>query len=226
MRMESQLATFATHRAGSMRVKRLFDLLVAGSLSIVTLPLIAATATAVHVAVGRPLIFRQERAGQFMRTFHIGKFRTMTDARDAAGQLLPDDLRQTRLTKFLRRIRVDELPQLFAILRGEMSFVGPRPLPLATLRAFGESGRIRCSVPPGMTGWAQVNGNTRLTDEQKMALDIWYVDNHSLAMDMWIVLLTIRTIILGERLNTANIENALLHLRQRSGLRQPSGAEG
>jgi lipopolysaccharide/colanic/teichoic acid biosynthesis glycosyltransferase len=136
----------------------------------------------------------------------------MTDARDSEGQLLPDKFRQTGLTAFLRRIRVDELPQLFAVLSGDMSFIGPRPLPRETLRAFGEIGELRCLVRPGMTGWAQVNGNTLLTNQQKIALDIWYVDNSTLWLDIRILLLTIRTLIVGEALNAGNIDQALAHL--------------
>jgi lipopolysaccharide/colanic/teichoic acid biosynthesis glycosyltransferase len=198
-----------------MVVKRFFDIAIAAIVLVVCSPIIALTALAVGLSLGRPLMFWQERAGRGMRSFHITKFRTMTDARNAQGELLADKFRQTGLTAFLRRVRVDELPQLFAVLSGDMSFIGPRPLPRETLRAFGEIGELRCLVRPGMTGWAQVNGNTLLTNQQKIALDIWYVDNSNLLLDIRILLLTIKTLIVGETLDADNIELALAHLSLR-----------
>jgi lipopolysaccharide/colanic/teichoic acid biosynthesis glycosyltransferase len=201
---------------GSMAAKRAFDIVVAAVVLVIASPLLLLTALAVRQALGSPLLFRQERAGKEMRPFHIAKFRTMTDARDDSGNWLPDNLRQTPLTRFIRRIRVDELPQLFAVLRGDMSFIGPRPLPLSILVSFGELGRARCSIRPGMTGWAQVNGNTLLSDEQKLALDVWYVDNHNLMLDFRILVLTLWTLIRGEKLGRKNIERAFTHLRGRA----------
>jgi lipopolysaccharide/colanic/teichoic acid biosynthesis glycosyltransferase len=147
----------------------------------------------------------------------------MSEERGEDGQLLADELRQTRATAILRRIRFDELPQLLAVLRGDMSFVGPRPLPISVLSELGEAGLVRCLVAPGMTGWAQVNGNTRLKNEQKLALDIWYIDHRSLALDLFILLLTVKTLIAGERINAARLEIAERYLNQRKALmRAPS----
>lgn len=213
--VEADAARLESGAKGSMAVKRIVDLLAAATLLILCLPVIVVTAFIVYFALGRPLMFRQERAGRGMRPFRIGKFRTMTDTRDDKGRLLPDNLRQLPVTVFLRRIRVDELPQLFSVIRGDMSFIGPRPLPVATLRDFGERGHARCTVRPGMTGWAQVNGNTLLTPEQKIALDIWYVDRHNLMLDIRIILMTVRTIVMGEKIDQPNLAEAQLHLWRR-----------
>ncbi|MDB5524078.1 MAG: undecaprenyl-phosphate galactose phosphotransferase [Rhizobium sp.] len=204
--------------AKSMIVKRFFDILIAGALLILCLPLLALTAIAVYLALGRPLFFRQERAGRRMLPFQISKFRTMTDERDDTGTLLPDHLRQSPTTLFLRRIRVDELPQLLAVLRGDMSIVGPRPLPCNAVRDFGELGQARCTVRPGMTGWAQVNGNTLLTARQKIALDIWYIDHRDLKMDIRILLMTLRTVAIGEKVDAENLRKAQMHLWRRGAL--------
>ncbi|BDA82968.1 UDP-phosphate galactose phosphotransferase [Aureimonas sp. SA4125] len=181
----------------------------AGSVALLaTLPIWPLVAAMVWASVGRPLLFRQTRSGRGMRPFTICKFRTMHDARDAAGALLPDALRETPAMRLLRRWRLDELPQLLAIARGEMSFVGPRPLLPDTIQGFGEFGRLRCAVSPGLTGWAQVNGNTRLTDRQKLALDLWYIHHRSLYLDLKILAMTAITIVRGERLGEANVGRA------------------
>lgn len=189
-------------------VRRLIECFFAGGIFLLCLPLMAVTAMVVWFSLGRPLFFTQVRAGVRLRTFTIAKFRTMTDERDQGGALLPDALRQTFLTALLRRLRLDELPQLLAILRGDMSLVGPRPLPPAIVTGFGELGRYRCLVAPGMTGWAQVNGNTRLSDSQKLALDLWYVCHATLLLDGWILLLTAKTLLLGERVHAKNLRIA------------------
>jgi lipopolysaccharide/colanic/teichoic acid biosynthesis glycosyltransferase len=199
----------------SFLLKRLFDICIASVLLVVLSPVVAFTALVVFATLGRPLMFRQERCGKGERTFVVSKFRTMSDARDSRGTLLPDSQRQTAITAFLRKIRVDELPQLFAVLRGNMSFVGPRPLPYEGVAAFGAAGKLRCSIAPGMTGWAQVNGNALLTIDQKIALDIFYIDHRSLWMDIRIVFMTLRTIIVGETVDAGNVEGAHAHMRQR-----------
>ena len=203
---------------GSLTAKRLVDILSACVLLPIVLPLSAVTAAIVYICLGRPLVFRQRRAGLDMRTFDVIKFRTMTDARDMEGRPLPDEQRQTAGTAILRRLRLDELPQLLCVLRGDMSMVGPRPLPPETLKKFGDIGALRCNVRPGVTGWAQVNGNTRLSDEQKIALDIWYVDKKNLTMDFSILGKTVTTILLGERISAGNLQRASLHLRHRRAL--------
>lgn len=205
--------------------KGLFDIAVAASLVVALSPLFLATALLVMIAVGRPVLFRQPRCGKNLKTFTISKFRTMTDERDAEGELLPDADRQTRLTNILRRLRFDELPQLIAVLRRDMSFVGPRPLGVETIRRHGAAGRLRCSVSPGLTGWAQVNGNTRLTEEEKFALDLWYIDHQSMMLDIRIVLLTLRTLFLGEIVNRRSVETALAELQRKQSLAPRSEAE-
>jgi lipopolysaccharide/colanic/teichoic acid biosynthesis glycosyltransferase len=141
----------------------------------------------------------------------------MHDLRDVNGRLLPDSERQTPFTRFVRVVRLDEFPQLFSILKGDMDFIGPRPLQPVTIASFGPAGMIRGEVRPGLTGWAQVNGNTRLTDWQKVALDVWYIDHRTLLLDLKIVLLTAATILTGERVNPTNLEVAVAHLQMRIG---------
>jgi lipopolysaccharide/colanic/teichoic acid biosynthesis glycosyltransferase len=177
-------------------------------LFVLCLPLMAATAIVVWLSLGLPLFFTQARAGAGMRVITITKFRTMTNARGPDGALLPDQMRQTVATSLLRRLRSDELPQLLAVLSGDMSIVGPRPLPVATVASFGDLGRLRSLVAPGLTGWAQVNGNTLLSDEEKIALDLWYVAHATLWLDVRILLLTLKTIVLGERVNDAHLKVA------------------
>lgn len=177
----------------------------------------ALTAAVVWCALGRPVLFRQVRAGLDGRPFWLVKFRTMHDRRDAAGRLLPDQDRETFLTRLIRRVRLDEIPQLFAILAGDMVFIGPRPLQPATVAGFGAAGEVRCCVRPGLTGWAQVNGNTRLTDQEKLALDVWYVDHRSLKLDAWILLLTVVTIVVGERVRRTQLDRAEAYFASRFG---------
>lgn len=205
---------------------RFASVLMASALFILCLPLMLATAVVVLATLGRPLIFRQLRAGIGARPFSIVKFRTMREDRDPAGQLLPDHLRETRLTRFLRRMRLDELPQFLSVARGEMAFVGPRPLGPVTISEFGELGRVRCRVLPGITGWAQVNGNTRLSNEEKLALDIWYVDHGDRWLDMRILLLTVLTLIAGEKRNVMHVDEARRHLADRYGASAPPGPLG
>lgn len=184
-------------------------------LLIVALPAML-TAIAVLSTLGRPLLFRQRRAGLAGHVFTIVKFRTMHDIRDADGLLLPDAERETRLTRFLRRVRLDELPQILAILRGDMAFIGPRPLPPVTVASFGRLGVLRSQVRPGLTGWAQVNGNTRLSDPEKLALDVWYVDHRRATLDARILLLTGDAILRGERIRPGALATAQAHLARRS----------
>ena len=201
---------------GSYRLRRVLECLFAGLVFVLCLPLMAVTAVVVQASLGRPLFFTQARAGVGMRVFTVAKFRTMTDARFPDGTLLPDELRQTAATRLLRRLRFDELPQLLSVLTGDMSMVGPRPLPVATIAAFGELGRMRCLVAPGMTGWAQVNGNTRLSDEEKIALDLWYVAHANLRLDAWILLLTLKTLVTGERVHAGRLKMAEEFLARRA----------
>ncbi|QAY79956.1 sugar transferase [Sphingosinicella sp. BN140058] len=184
-------------------------MLLALLVGLVAAPLAALVAFAVRLSVGRPIFFTQTRAGLGGAAFEILKFRTMLDLRDGSGTLLPDSRRVTRIGHLLRRTRLDELPELINILRGEMSFVGPRPLLPETIAAFGAGGIARGRVRPGLTGWAQVNGNTLLTSEEKLELDLWYVANRSFVRDLAILVRTIGVMILGERRNDTNLEKAI-----------------
>jgi lipopolysaccharide/colanic/teichoic acid biosynthesis glycosyltransferase len=171
-------------------IKRLFDLTGAGLLLLLLSPLLGLLALAVWRAHGRPLLFRQARPGYGGRIFHIYKFRSMTNARDAEGALLPDAERLTRLGRFLRAASLDELPELFNILRGEMSLVGPRPLLPQYLERYSPEQARRHAVLPGITGWAQINGRNAITWQEKFRLDVWYVDHWSFWLDLKILLLT------------------------------------
>jgi lipopolysaccharide/colanic/teichoic acid biosynthesis glycosyltransferase/glycosyltransferase involved in cell wall biosynthesis len=184
-------------------VRRAIDFTVGAAALVAAAPFIAVLFALVRLTMGAPAFFIQERAGRNRRPFRMVKFRTMTDARDAEGRLLSDEKRVTALGRFLRRTRLDELPELWNILRGHMGIVGPRPLLPASGPNLGAQGDERLSVRPGLTGWAQVNGNTLLSDEQKLALDLWYVRNRSLGLDLKIILKTIGVIFFGEKLKPA-----------------------
>jgi lipopolysaccharide/colanic/teichoic acid biosynthesis glycosyltransferase len=158
---------------------------------VVLSPLLAMTAVLVRVYLGSPVLFKQERPGFKGRPFNIYKFRTMSDALDSHGKLLPDDKRLNRLGSFLRGSSLDELPELFNVLKGEMSLVGPRPLRMEYLDRYTSEQARRHDVKPGITGWAQVNGRNALAWDDRFAFDVWYVDNWSLWLDIKICFLTI-----------------------------------
>ena len=148
-------------------------------------------AVLIKVKLGSPVIFKQERPGLHRVPFYIFKFRTMTDAKDETGQLLPDSDRLTNFGNFLRRTSMDELPQLFNVICGELSLVGPRPLLMEYLPLYSIEQARRHEVKPGITGWAQVNGRNDISWEEKFSLDVWYVDNWSFYLDLKILVLTI-----------------------------------
>jgi sugar transferase EpsL len=179
-------------------VKRMLDILMAAFTMTLLFPLLLAVAWGVRVAIGSPVLFRQQRPGLRGRPFTILKFRTMTDTRDPQGNLLSDTERLTSFGRFLRSTSLDELPELRNVLRGDMSLVGPRPLLMHYLPRYSPEQARRHEVRPGITGLAQVNGRNTLTWEQKFALDVWYVDNVSLALDVKIIVLTISKIIRRE----------------------------
>ena len=145
--------------------------------------------------MGSPILFRQLRPGLNEKIFGIYKFRTMTNEKDANGELLPDEQRLVGVGKFIRSISLDELPQIFNVLKGEMSFVGPRPLLIEYLELYNEKQKKRHDVKPGITGWAQVNGRNAISWEQKFELDVWYVDNQSFLLDIKILWLTFLKVI-------------------------------
>lgn len=171
------------HRRG----KRLLDLAIALPVAAAAAPVVAVVAVATAVSVGRPILFRQTRPGLGGRPFEIAKFRTMSNERDSAGALLPDEARLTRVGKVVRGLSLDELPQLWNVLRGDMSLVGPRPLLVRYLDRYTPEQARRHEVPPGITGWTQVNGRNALSWEQKFAFDVWYVDNVGLVLDLKIL---------------------------------------
>jgi lipopolysaccharide/colanic/teichoic acid biosynthesis glycosyltransferase len=171
--------------------KRIFDLALAVPGLVLISPVLAILALLVRITHGPPVLFRQKRPGYLGRPFDLYKFRTMSDARDGQGNLLPDPERITSLGRFLRSTSLDELPELFNVLRGEMSLVGPRPLLMRYLERYSPEQARRHHVLPGITGWAQVNGRNALTWEEKFRLDLWYVDHRSIGLDLKILLLTL-----------------------------------
>ena len=171
--------------------KRLFDLALAIPGLVLLSPFLLIIAGLVWIYHGRPVLFRQARGGYRGKPFDVFKFRSMTNKRDPQGNLLPDAERLTRFGRFLRSISLDELPELFNVLRGEMSLVGPRPLFAKYLDRYTCEQARRHDVLPGITGWAQVNGRNVLTWEDKFRLDVWYVDHWSLGLDIKILFLTL-----------------------------------
>jgi sugar transferase EpsL len=173
-----------------MRIKRVFDVAVSLALLIVLSPVMAATALLVRIRLGRPVLFRQVRPGLHEKPFVLYKFRTMADLRDEAGNPLPDAERLTPFGRRLRALSLDELPQLINVLKGDLSLVGPRPLLMEYLPLYTEEQRRRHLVRPGITGWAQVNGRNAVSWEERFAMDVWYVDNRSMRLDLKILWLT------------------------------------
>lgn len=178
-------------------MKRLFDMVVGSIALVILLPVMGIVALMVWMKLGRPILFRQQRPGLHGRLFELVKFRTMTDESDESGHLRPDGERLTAFGRFLRRSSLDELPELFNVLRGEMSLVGPRPLLTEYLPLYTPAQARRHEVRPGMTGWAQVNGRNAIGWEEKLALDRWYVDNADLLLDCKILWLTLKKVVSG-----------------------------
>lgn len=172
-------------------MKRLFDFAIAGGLLLVLAPMLFLVALLIRVAMGSPVLFRQMRPGLDGKPFRMLKFRTMRDAIDRDGKLLPDADRLTALGRFIRSTSLDELPELWNVLKGDMSLVGPRPLLMEYLPRYNTEQARRHNVRPGLTGWAQVNGRNALSWEEKFNLDVWYVDNRTLLLDAKILFLTV-----------------------------------
>lgn len=182
-------------------LKRAFDIIVAVlALTALIIPLIV-IAFGIRIAIGRPIFFRQQRPGRNGIPFTMLKFRTMSDARDVDGRLLEDSKRLTRLGIFLRATSVDELPELWNVLKGEMSLVGPRPLLLEYLPLYSPLQARRHEVRPGITGWAQVNGRNAISWEEKFKLDVWYVDHRSFWLDIKILWLTVKKVLMRNDIN-------------------------
>jgi undecaprenyl phosphate N,N'-diacetylbacillosamine 1-phosphate transferase len=171
-------------------LKSLFDKTLALFLIIIFSPIYIIVSLLILWKMGSPILFRQKRPGKDEKIFGIYKFRTMTNDTDTDGNLLPDEQRLVGIGKFIRSTSLDELPQLFNVLKGEMSFVGPRPLLIEYLELYNEKQKRRHDVKPGITGWAQVNGRNAISWEQKFEYDVWYVDNQSFWLDMKILWMT------------------------------------
>jgi sugar transferase EpsL len=201
--------------------KRCLDLMLVIPALLVAVPAMAVIALLVHRMLGRPVLFFQQRPGFHGRPFTMIKFRTMTDARDAQGNLLLDEQRLTRLGRFLRSASLDELPELVNVLTGQMSLVGPRPLRMRYLDRYTPEQARRHDVKPGITGWAQVNGRNALTWEEKFELDVWYVDNWSLGLDLKILWLTLVSVVKREGISA----EGHVTMPEFRGYRQEQGSE-
>lgn len=184
--------------------KRIFDILIAVPALLLLSPAIILVAIAVRINLGSPVLFRQTRPGRNGKPFVIFKFRTMRDMLDGEGNQLPDGARLNALGRFLRRSSLDELPELWNVLKGDMSLVGPRPLLTEYLTRYTASQARRHEVKPGITGWAQVNGRNLVGWPERFALDVWYVDNHSVWLDIKILVLTIITVLRREGISEPN----------------------
>lgn len=176
-------------------VKRLLDVACVSVGMLLLSPIIFAVCFLIRIKLGQPIFFRQRRPGVNGKAFEMIKFRTMTNERDENGNLLPDDVRLTKFGSFLRSTSLDELPELINVLKGDMSLVGPRPLLMEYLPLYSERQYRRHEVRPGITGWAQINGRNALSWEEKFELDVWYVENRSLWLDIKILFLTILKVV-------------------------------
>ncbi len=205
------------HKAGFYEkfVKRFLDIFLSGMALIILSPILFVTAILVRVKLGSPVIFCQERPGKDEKIFKLHKFRSMSDARDENGNLLPDEIRLGRFGRTLRATSLDELPELWDIFRGKMSIVGPRPLLVEYLPYYTENERHRHDVRPGLTGLAQINGRNTLTWEQKFAYDLEYVQHISFITDLRILLGTVGKVLnrSGVRVNTQSSEGNLARIR-------------
>lgn len=182
-------------------LKRCFDFCVALTSLVVALPVMAVLAVLIRGALGSPVLFRQQRPGLHAQPFTLYKFRTMSDLYDKHGALLPDEMRLTRLGRLVRRFSLDELPQLFNVVKGDMSLVGPRPLLMEYLPLYTNEQARRHAVRPGITGWAQVNGRNAVEWDERFRYDVWYVDHWSFLLDLRILLLTLLRVLHADGIN-------------------------
>ncbi|MBG1245569.1 sugar transferase [Nostoc sp. NZL] len=219
---------FPVHRRltkNSRLIKSILDKVTAAIALIVLSPVLLSVAIAIYLRMGRPILFTQQRPGKDTRLFTCYKFRTMTNARGTNGELLPDAERLTNLGKFLRKTSLDELPQLWNVFTGDMSFVGPRPLLVHYLPYYSARERQRHSVLPGITGLAQINGRNRLLWEDRLELDVQYVEKQSLALDIYILFMTVWKVIVRSDIDIdTNLEGDFAKCRQQQ-LGQPIDLE-
>ncbi|WP_462411178.1 sugar transferase [Neobacillus sp. Marseille-QA0830] len=179
-------------------MKRILDLILASAVLVIFSPVFIIISILVRIKLGSPIMFKQQRSGMNGKPFTLYKFRTMTDQRDKSGELLEDEFRLTPFGKFLRKYSVDEFPQLFNVLKGDISLVGPRPLLMEYLALYSEEQAKRLLVKPGITGWAQVNGRNAISWEERFKLDVWYVENQRFLLDLKILYLTVIKVIKSE----------------------------
>lgn len=196
-------------------MRQLLDQMIALVALVLCTPLLMVVGFTVLIFMGRPVLFRQTRSGLDKRPFALVKFRSMSESRDAEGVPLPDSERLSPFGALLRRSRLDELPELWNILRGDMAIVGPRPLLPSTIAALAAQGHARSTVRPGITGLAQVTGNTLLTMQDKLAMDLFYIRRRSLLLDLSIVIRTPVMMLRGERIDTGYLEKAYAGGRDR-----------
>ncbi|WP_210123357.1 MULTISPECIES: sugar transferase [unclassified Staphylococcus] len=182
-------------------LKRMFDFTVSGIGLIITSPIMLCTAVVISKKLGKPVLFKQIRPGKNEIPFSIYKFRTMTNETDENGQLLSNELRKTKFGSLLRKTSIDELPQLINVIRGDISLVGPRPLLIDYLPLYNDFQRKRMNVKPGITGWAQINGRNAISWEKKFELDVWYVENQSFKLDMFILYKTFTNVLRKKDIN-------------------------
>ena len=200
----SDVLRFQSRQSGwRFWIKSVFDRSAAVCGLIILSPVFIGTSVLVWLSMGRPILFRQQRPGRFAKPFWLLKFRTLSDRADAGGKLFPDAERLTRVGRLLRATSLDELPQLWNVLRGDISLVGPRPLLMQYLPRYSPEQARRHDVMPGITGWAQINGRNALTWEEKFALDSWYVDNWNMILDLRILMLTLVRILRRDGISRA-----------------------
>jgi sugar transferase EpsL len=204
--------------------KRAFDLILVALSAPLWAPLLGLTAALVRIRLGSPVLFRQVRPGLGGQPFQVFKFRTMTDVRDAKGNYLADEQRLTAIGRWLRSASLDELPELFNVLRGEMSLVGPRPLLMQYLSRYTTEQARRHEVRPGITGWAQVNGRNSINWDDKFRLDVWYVDHQSIWLDIRILWMTAWIVVYRKGINQSGIVGAQEFMGTR--IEESSGATG
>ena len=207
------------HKAGFYEkfVKRLLDIVLSGCALIVLSPVLLVTAILVRVKLGSPVIFCQERPGKAEKIFKLHKFRSMSDARDENGELLPDEVRLGKFGRTLRATSLDELPELWDIFRGKMSIVGPRPLLVKYLPLYNDEQHRRHDVRPGLTGWAQVHGRNLASWEEKFTYDVDYVDHINFALDVKIIFMTVRCVLAREGINSNQSTNGEVTMNEFEG---------
>lgn len=185
-------------------MKRIFDVYASLLILFYSFPLMLLASITIKISLGNPILFKQVRAGIKGKPFNIIKFRTMSNEKDSMGVLLPNDKRTNKIGDFIRKTSIDELPQLVNVVKGDLSLVGPRPLHIEYNQFYNVEQKKRLNIKPGITGWAQINGRNALSWEKKFELDVWYVENQSFKLDMYIIYKTIINVISKKNINSVN----------------------